>query len=398
VERNSEKKQGQADGARGNASAAAQARQAGGAGGKRRLTERDRQILGFLGIARYLSTEQIGELVFPSREESVPRKRLHKLAEEGGDEEAKGFVRRLSFRTYEGEIVVVWALGPAGHPVAEKVLGRALPAMSGDVGAEFLAHDIALNQLLVALAKGEHGDFSRVDESRFRWVQGDALRLPFAEYDMAAGRSRARLLQPDAVLEFPASRRRYFLECEMGTHSIEARSDEKTGSTIAKIERYAEYMNGFAEVSSRTTYYARSFADQWPAGLVFLVPTAARRDHILEAVGRWRAGRAGAAIGIKAFTFAEGAGEFRDGPDAPARAQQPATQRDVRPAIEKAEVETLWSFFDQAIGGLKSVRAAVRGLNARAGHVLTVPEYPENSDEVRELLCRMRARTQEPRR
>lgn len=355
-----------------------------------RMTERDRQLLGFLGIARYLTTRQIAEIVFPKRSLDAASKRLHKLMNNGPGEPGERYVRKLLYRSYEGQLVVVWALGNQGHRIAEKALGRAIAVPQRDVGAEFLHHDVTLNDLFVALAKSEREEFSRVDESRFRWTFAEALRLPFSEYDMVAGRSRARLLQPDALLEFPAAKRRYFLECEMGTHSIEARSDEKTGSTLAKIERYSEFMTGFADAAARLTFYERSFPDRWPAALVFLVPTPVRRDHILQAVARWRAGRAGPSIGIRALTLAEAPAEFRDGPEVVDAANPAPGAVDSDLTIRKQELESLWDFFDQAIGGLKNVRAIVRKMNERSGQQHTLPEYPKNSEQVRKLLVRLK--------
>jgi len=37
---------------------------------------------------------------------------------------------------------------------------------------------------------------------------------------MREGRREQRVIQPDALLELPLQRRRYFLECEMGTQMI----------------------------------------------------------------------------------------------------------------------------------------------------------------------------------
>src|SRR5688572_561348 len=87
-----------------------------------RLTDRDKQLMGLLATARYLSTAQIGRLLFPGRSERNLRKRLSALAGEGKGAFTQPSLRRLAFRTYEGATVSVWALTAIGYLQAEDVL------------------------------------------------------------------------------------------------------------------------------------------------------------------------------------------------------------------------------------------------------------------------------------
>ena len=70
----------------------------------------------------------------------------------------------------------------------------------------------------------------------------------------------------------------------MGTHSIVAVSDEKAGATISKVERYDEFFAGYAQASARLTFYGKSYPDQWPAEVLFLVRKAGRRNAVNAAI------------------------------------------------------------------------------------------------------------------
>lgn len=110
-----------------------------------RLTGRDRQLIAFVGIARHLTTEQIARLFFPERHPETIRKRL--AAWSGG--RVGEYLRRLHYRTFDGELVTVWGLTPLGYLVAEQTLGRKTAAPRAEVSAGFLEHAVAVNDLLV---------------------------------------------------------------------------------------------------------------------------------------------------------------------------------------------------------------------------------------------------------
>ncbi len=74
------------------------------------LTQRDRELFVHLAIARYLSLDQIGKLVFPGKTHSIAPRRLRRLA--SGKHQ---YVRRLPFRTKEGGMALAWSLKPHGY-------------------------------------------------------------------------------------------------------------------------------------------------------------------------------------------------------------------------------------------------------------------------------------------
>src|SRR5919204_1748119 len=114
-----------------------------------RLTDRDRTLIGFLALARYLTSKQIARLVFPGLADSTVSARLNALAEES---DPYSPLRRLQFRTYEGKIVIVWALTKVGYRIAEKLVGE-VKVPRQDVGADFLEHSVTCSQLFVYLAQ-----------------------------------------------------------------------------------------------------------------------------------------------------------------------------------------------------------------------------------------------------
>src|SRR6266852_1607745 len=85
-------------------------------------TDRDRQLVGLLGVVRYLSTEQLCRLFYDGRNSHNMRKRLLRLAGEGALAFKRGFIRRLFYRTYEGERREMWTLTSAGYAVSATVL------------------------------------------------------------------------------------------------------------------------------------------------------------------------------------------------------------------------------------------------------------------------------------
>jgi hypothetical protein len=252
------------------------------------LTDRDKQLIGYLAIARYLSFEQVLRVAFPGRKPTSSRRRLLRLAGEwsprGGSALVEEnfeppFLRRRRFRTFGGDWREVWALTEAGYVVSDRLLGREVKRPREDVSAEFLEHEVALNSVLVGLIDpagqpcplchrgilawsrdsaparpaaphdrfllrcsgtggcGREGDAQapRAEELPFHWVGSDTARLPWTDYDMSSGRTLDRQIRPDAVLETRSPPRRLFLECEMGTHTIVPESDDKKGATIAKV-------------------------------------------------------------------------------------------------------------------------------------------------------------------
>jgi hypothetical protein len=147
----------------------------------------------------------------------------------------------------------------------------------------------------------------------------EAERSGGGEYDQVHGKRRDRLLQPDAVLEVPLARCRFFIELEMGTHAITSANEEKAGATLAKVDRYDQFLHGFAEVAGKETWYAKSFSDRFTAELLFVVKSPKRRDNVNEALAEWRKGRVGPQLAVRALTLSDASRELRDLVGAPPR-------------------------------------------------------------------------------
>src|SRR6267143_189062 len=71
-----------------------------------RLTARDKELVSHLGLVRYLRTDQIAELVFPGRAQSVISGRLGELSERHGN--TRALIKKLWFVNSEGKRVLVW--------------------------------------------------------------------------------------------------------------------------------------------------------------------------------------------------------------------------------------------------------------------------------------------------
>ncbi|MFZ5479106.1 MAG: replication-relaxation family protein [Myxococcota bacterium] len=371
-----------------------------------RLTQRDRQLMGALAIARYLTTEQLARLFFPGRHPETARKRLLALAGEGKAGLPQLYLRRLFYRTFDGQLVAVWTLTGIGYLTAEGVLGAPMTVPRADVSANFLEHFVMTNELLVELmgaplasqlererAKSANAAnpeaeyerrkqyiFAQAKTWAFRWETGENSRLPWKAYESADGSLRDRVIVPDAVLVFPSRRRRLFIECEMGTHTIAATSDKKHGATLAKLERYAEFINGLADVQARITYYAKSFPDRLAPEVWFLVRTEVRKRSILAAIDKWAFGRADK-IQVRVATFADAKQELAALPG-----QAGSTAPDaVAKLMTPDEVAAVRDFYAATISMMKERRARARAKGLRP------PEYPAGATQVHEILQRLSA-------
>ncbi len=171
----------------------------------RRLTERDRDLAGFLGITRYLSREQIERLMFPGRVKSRSSIRLGQLTKAVGGQPA--ILKELGYATNEGWRNVFGLTG-YGYIVAQERLGKELLKVPRhDVSPQFLSHSVLLSEFFLGLVP-QDGKHPAKIPTHFRWIPGEYLDLPFSEY-MPENRKEKRRLQPDAVLEVPTLRKRF---------------------------------------------------------------------------------------------------------------------------------------------------------------------------------------------
>src|SRR2546422_1342712 len=253
------------------------------AGRNRQLTERDRELCGFLAVCRYLTREQIEKLIFPGRSKARSSTRLRQLASRMGGQAA--VVRGdLGYASAEGW-TTVWALTAEGFDIGSQLLNLKLARTpKHDVGPWFLKHEVMLNEVFLGLVPQDGKTPARVPRG-FRWVLGEYFDLPFNDFVRNGTGVESRRLQPDAVLEDAAGRRRYFIEYESGSATV--RDAKKSTSTMAKLDRYGTFFrapagNPFA--GERETFYDRAFRDGWPAEVLFVAPSEARRDSIARVI------------------------------------------------------------------------------------------------------------------
>jgi hypothetical protein len=357
-----------------------------------RLTDKDHQLIGVLAIGRYLSNQQLQRLFYAGRTAKTMCKRLRSLAGEGPRKFNRPYLRRLAYRTHDARYVDLWALTTAGYASAQTVLGTPLKVPREDVGAAFREHLVTLNELLVALIAPSTGTYARAKQTSFRWITSDLVRLPWRQYLQKAARQLERVVFPDAVLEFPASRRRLFLECEMGTQSIVSRTDQKAGSTVSKVENYAGFIRGFADSVKGETFYARKYPDGWTPEVLFLVRTTTRVKSVNEAIAQWRADRLGTALEARALTFDHACHELlshiRGGTSGPHARGDICTTTLL--GLVPVELAALREFYNATVLALKAARA-----NARARRE-PVPEYPARTEEVQALIERLQAAVSRP--
>jgi hypothetical protein len=293
-----------------------------------------------------------------------------------------------------GDPMAAWRLTEAGFDLALQHLGAAngLKFSPKDIGADFLAHQIALNDLYVhlllalPLAPGRGAPAAR---QPFRWCSSDSVRLPWTHYEPDGSGVKQKRIEPDAVLESAPHRRRWFLECEMGGHSL-SNPDPKSGSTMSKIRRYAAFYAGYSDASAKVTHYRASYPDAWPAELVFLVPGEIRRGHIDAVIATWRkeAGQAGQVdafaakndLQVRALAFDQAPAHFHAQLSGAKTAAHAPTSSAPLPS---ADALRLMRFTATLIDNYKVVRHQARAENR------SVPPYPtEDRDFVLELLER----------
>ena len=352
-----------------------------------KLTDRDKDLLGLLVLARYLTAAQVHRLAFAGKHLSLPYRRLLKLSRDNGQ---PAFLRQRFFRTYDGNRVAVWAPTPYAMPAA---LTRApqLPEMpKHDVGAQFLEHLIQLNELFVALWRNGPR-CPKAAHPSFRWIPSDRVRLVWGEWEMREGRRQQHVIQPDAVLELPTQRRRYFLECEMGTQMISPGEASAPGATLSKANRYQTFLADIAGMDGRRTHYQTQYPDAFSAEVLFLVLTMGLARSVNAALASWRVKLEGQrASAMRAVTFDEAAAELRKLAglpalvvDKPGAEPEQVPSRSV-PALSAEEVALLRHCTYDAVRSIKRARVVFRELCRQ-----DLPEYPEAYEAAHAILERL---------
>src|SRR5947209_2697150 len=336
----------------------------GRAGRNRQLTERDRELCGFLAVCRYLTREQIERLMFSGRSKARSSTRLRQLAAKMGGQAA--VVRGdLGYGSANGW-TTVWALTPEGFEIGSERLGLKLERVpKHDVGQAFLKHEVMANEIFLGLVAQDGKSWAKVPRE-FRWVLGEYLDLPFDEFTRVGSGLEARRLQPDAMLEHPASQRRFFIEYETGSATV--RDAKKSTSTMAKLDRYGTFLcapAGNILADKRETYYTRAFKDGWRAKVLFVTPSEARRQSIADVIQE-RAGSDRYKVPAKSLTLAEAHRYLCRklyGADRPPGSPQPRATGTISPA--RTDTRTTETAPSAAVERLSRGRVSVRGEQLR---------------------------------
>jgi hypothetical protein len=226
----------------------------------------------------------------------------------------------------------------------------------------------------------------------FRWLPSEELELPFEEYVPEEHHRYDRRLQPDAMLEDPARKRRYLIEYETGSASV--RNAQHKSATLTKLGRYWEVL--WNPRGRYQTVYEEQFSDKFEPILLFMTRTSARRDTIAEATKEWLE-KHSRSFEVRVATVEEISRELRAqllGEKAPAPLAVPRAQAGfpIRPpmpplgwaTLSPREMHLISSVVEDTIRTLKQVRHAVRAGRRVEGE----PPYPQNIEAVRELLQR----------
>jgi hypothetical protein len=264
------------------------------------LTDRDRRLLAYFALARLLTADQVQQLLGGDLSPQVTARRLRRLSEESPPQRshpnAGPYLERHELRSDPGAARHVWSLTEAGWLEAKRVeadwlassshrsplLPDSMQPATRDLGQQFVKHTILLNQVLVDLVSQRGAAATPLPELPFRWIPEAKDQLGFKLYDKRTGLVVPTAVKPDAILEAPGVKRRFFLEAETGSHSITTRAPFgfHAGAITRKLQRYAAYFTGLVEKGLPATWYSRAFPDQLFPELLILVHSTSRKERV----------------------------------------------------------------------------------------------------------------------
>ncbi len=272
------------------------------------LTERDRALLGYLGVARYVTAAQAHRLLAPGHDKAVTSRRLARLCELGPNPGDDAYLCRLEYRRSNSLPFPVWTLTPHGRALAEPVAPGPVATVQPGVGIQFIERTLALNELLLAfILAARRSESAPLTDLPFRWGVADEL-LRFEVFDRVYTGRRAAVLRPGAVIALPRAGRRIFLEPEVGSTSL-APVDPREGHVKRRMERYTKYFVGYTDRDRKKTWYGAAFTDALYPEVLVLARTEARRARIERHLKEWfRGGEE--LFALRAVTLAGAAAEL----------------------------------------------------------------------------------------
>jgi hypothetical protein len=341
-------------------------------GNAMRLTDRDRDLLGLLVLARHLTAEQIGRLVFDGRDESALARRLRKLHRPRGH---PPFISKRRYRTYEGLPVDVWSATAYGSPAALARAEWLPPLPKHEVATQTLHHNVQLNELFVALhrAAAPSGRWAKPLRWPVQWTPSDRLRIKYGDVEQRRGYKVEKIIQPDAMLELTGLGRRYFLECEMGTNTIVPVSPDKPNATLNKLTRYQQLLCAWGR-----SRYRELYPDGMSMEVLFLVLSQGRAASVNAAITAWqRRIREEQFLTATALTFGEAIAHFCGllGLEVPATPERKQASRE-DPRVPAFQLDLLGATLREAVDSLQRARHAIRRIAPETQKQLGLKEPP----------------------
>ena len=356
-----------------------------------RLTMRDKELLAHVAVARYLTSTQIRQVVFPTKggadqrspaDEAkhssavVCRRRLKALS--SGNSGAP-YLRRLSFRNAENAPASVFAVTPQGQAIAGELLRRPMPAPGETMTPQLLARSVRITELYVSLAIGAHELRRDPRKLPFLWIATNVTALPWRELNHRTGKLENRRLVPDAVLELPHHKTRVFLEDEMGAGPLPRRDQHAANWALCTLRQYGSFM---AEGAQRT-FYEQEYPDRWKAELVLLVHSDERAVKSGGVIEEWRKWNRAVPLQVRALTLSQAANHFRD------RLGASPPSSDVM-RIDRADLKLTFSFVAEVMATYKAVRHFLRANPNVHAQGCPYPQYTPEFERMVALVHRVR--------
>jgi hypothetical protein len=296
----------------------------------------------------------------------------------------------VPFRTRDGVRTVVWSLRPLGYLAARNLFGEIPDRPVNDPGAEFLEREVGLNELYVGLAAAASRKKLLFERRPFRWLSSDSMRLPWTEFDATSNSPANRLIRPDATVEMLEAKRRIFIELEIGPLGFHRDNTRGPDALKAKIDSYVRFVVTPLSSLLNETFYLRAFSDGWPAELLFLVRSTARRDAITEYIASaWRPANDRVPFTIRALTLNDAAAALCDA--ANLSLELPSLSR-ATPAtcgtLTCEEIRAIYDFYNGAIAAIAALRQLAKN-NPQLARTVPVPKYPTNHQTVKQVCLRL---------
>jgi hypothetical protein len=251
-----------------------------------RLRQRDEELLIALGMARFLTTEQLNRIFRPGLDTDYLARRLRSLADAGTRSAFPGqpLLERLDYTRLDRTQAHLWSLTARGAAYVEERSGN-VPYFSREVDQRiaWCDHVASLNEVFVSVVSPLRQAGFALDKLPFRWRAPGTVRIDWEEFAPHGVEPVRRALSPSAVIEFPAQKLRIFVENDASAH---VQNDPVLG-VPNRLNRYDRVLGTASELKARRTHYDRHFPDGFRPQLFLLGRTAARQMAIRKAVADW---------------------------------------------------------------------------------------------------------------